>query len=171
MKRHANTPLTPDLPPKAACRDLIHNIIDSPANDHLLEQLEQQEISSMLDQNTQRGFGVTQMTLADAILPDDFGNFFKMNNLGVQTEIFVKLMFKIFTAFATQKPSIDDQESTFDTSITPIPLFLLKPLAKPFKISSYVKPMLLKSTSPFLPFCNIERLESSDITKPATTNY
>ena len=77
MKRHTNTPLTPNLPPKVARRDPIPNIIDPPANDQPLEQLEQQEIKSMFDQNTQRGFGVTQMTPVDAILPDEVWQFFQ----------------------------------------------------------------------------------------------
>ena len=77
MKRHTNTPLTPNLPPKVARRDPIPNIINPPANDQLLEQLERQEIKSMFDQNTQRGFGVTQMTPTDAILPDEVWQFFQ----------------------------------------------------------------------------------------------
>ena len=44
MKRHANTPLTLNLPSKVAQRKPVTDIIDPPANDHLLEQLEQQEI-------------------------------------------------------------------------------------------------------------------------------
>ena len=52
FKRHAkrHTPLTPNLPPKIACHDPFPNIIDPPANDHLLEQLENQEIQSMFNQ-------------------------------------------------------------------------------------------------------------------------
>ena len=61
-KRHAKTPLTSNLPPKVARHEPIPNIIEPPANDHLLEQLEHEEIQSMLEQNTQRGFGVTQMS-------------------------------------------------------------------------------------------------------------
>ena len=40
MNRHANKPLTSNLPPKVARRHPIPNIIDPPANGHLLEQLE-----------------------------------------------------------------------------------------------------------------------------------
>ena len=77
-KRHAKTPLTSNLPPKVARRETIPNIINPPANDHLLEQLEHEEIQSMLEQNTQRGFGVTQiMTSTDAILPDEVRQFFQ----------------------------------------------------------------------------------------------
>ena len=55
LKRHANTPLTSNLPPKVACRD--PNIIDPPA----------EEIQSMLDRNTQRGFGVTLIDVSDKV--------------------------------------------------------------------------------------------------------
>ena len=44
------------------------------------------------------------MTSTDGILPDEVRQFFKMNNLGVQTEIFIKFMLKIFIAFAIQNP-------------------------------------------------------------------
>ena len=78
LKRHAkrHTPFTPNLPPKIACHDPFPNIIDPPANDHLLEQLENEEIQSMLYQNTQVGFGITQMTSADATLPYEIQRFF-----------------------------------------------------------------------------------------------
>ena len=52
-------------------------------------------------------------------------------------------MCKTFIAFATQKPSIDDQEYTFHTSFHPIPL-LFKPLPVPFWISFYIKQMLFR---------------------------
>ena len=77
MKRHANTPLTPPLPPKLACHDPIPNIIDPPTNDNLLEQLEQQEVQCILDQNTQHGFGVTQITLTDATSPNKVHQIFQ----------------------------------------------------------------------------------------------
>ena len=51
-----------------ARREPIPNIINPPANDHLLEQLENQEIQSMFEQNTQHGFGITQMTAADTTI-------------------------------------------------------------------------------------------------------
>ena len=76
-KRHSKTHLTSNLPPKIARREPIPNIIDPPANDHLLEQLENQEIQSMFEQNTQRGFGITQMTAADTALPDEIQQFFR----------------------------------------------------------------------------------------------
>ena len=41
------------------------NIIDPPTND----QLKQQEIQAMLEQDTQRGFGVTEMTPTVAMFP------------------------------------------------------------------------------------------------------
>ena len=74
-KRH--THLTPNLPPKIARREPIPNIIDPPANDHLLEQLENHEIQTMFNQNTQVGFGITQMTSADATLPDEIQQLFR----------------------------------------------------------------------------------------------
>ena len=79
LKRHAkrHTPLTPNLPPKIAHHDPFPNIIEPPVNDHLLEQLENQEIESMFEQNTQRGFGITQMTAADTTLPDEIQQFFR----------------------------------------------------------------------------------------------
>ena len=77
MKRHTNTPLTPNLPPKVAHCEPIPNIINPVANDHLLEQLEHEEIQSMFDQNIQCGFGVTQMNPTDAILLDDVHQFFQ----------------------------------------------------------------------------------------------
>ena len=59
MKRHTNTPASPNFPPKVARHEPFPNIITPPANDHLLEQLEQQKIQSMFEQNSQCGFGVT----------------------------------------------------------------------------------------------------------------
>ena len=47
-KRHFNTPLTPNFPPKIACHDLFPNIINPPANDNLLQDIENQEIQTML---------------------------------------------------------------------------------------------------------------------------
>ena len=111
------------------------------------------------------------MSPMDVILPDEVPQFFKMNSFGIQTKIIVKFMYKTFITFAKQITSIDDQESTFDTSITPIPL-LLKPLPKPLRISFDVKPMLLRSISLFHSFCNTEKQGSSDINMQATiTSY
>ena len=76
-KRHSNTPLTPNLPPKIAHHEPFPNIIEPPANDHLLEQLEHEEIQSMLEQNNQLSFGVTQMSSTDATLPDEVRQFFR----------------------------------------------------------------------------------------------
>ena len=81
-KRHSDskTSVAASHPPKVARHEPIPNIIKPPANDHLLEQLEQlghQEIQSMFKQNTQRGFGVTQMSSTDAILPDEVHQFFR----------------------------------------------------------------------------------------------
>ena len=58
MNRYANTA---NVPYKIARLGPIPNIIEPPANDHLLEH----------------GFGVTQMTSTDAILPDEIGQSFR----------------------------------------------------------------------------------------------
>ena len=73
MKRHGDfkTTVAAIHPPKVACREPIPNIIEPPANDNLLEQLEHEQFESMFEQNTQRGFGVTQMTSTDTLLPDE----------------------------------------------------------------------------------------------------
>ena len=78
LQRHAkrHTHLTPNLPPKIAHLEPIPNIIDPPANDHLLEQIENQEIETMFEQNTQVGFGITQMTSADENIPQEIQQFF-----------------------------------------------------------------------------------------------
>ena len=59
MKRHAKATLSPNLLPKAACRD--PDVIDPPTNDPFLEH------HSMLDRNSQRGFGVTPTDVQDEI--------------------------------------------------------------------------------------------------------
>ena len=120
MKRHANTLLTPNLSPKVARRQ--PNIIDPPTNDRFLEQ---QEIHSMLDQNTQRGFGVTPTDVAE-----EFINFFNRNSREEQTKIFVTSTCKIFIALATQKPIIA-VPVFFSDIYTMIALLSLKPLPKP----------------------------------------
>ena len=78
-KRHSDskTTLATSHPPKVAPREPIPNIIEPPANDNLLEQLEHEEFESMFEQNTQRGFGVTQMSSTDTILPDEVRQFFR----------------------------------------------------------------------------------------------
>ena len=69
--------VTPLRPLKIARHDPFPNIIDPPANDHLLEQIENEEIQTMFDQNSQVGFGITQMTAADTPLPDEIQQFFR----------------------------------------------------------------------------------------------
>ena len=76
-KRHSKTPLTPNLPPKIARHDPFPNIIEPPANDHLLEQLENHEIQTTLEQNSQVGFGITQMTSTDENIPHEIQQFFR----------------------------------------------------------------------------------------------
>ena len=53
LKRHTkrHTPLTPNLPPKISRHDPFPNIINPPANDHLLEQLENKKIQTALEQD------------------------------------------------------------------------------------------------------------------------
>ena len=151
MKRHANTPLTSNLSPKVACRE--PHIINPPPNDHLL------------DQNTQRGFG-----LSPTDVPDEVHRFFQEEQPWGTDQNRRQVYVQIFIAFAKQKPSTGDQEPTFDTSTTP--RLSLIPLSMPLRISFDVKPTLSRSTSLFLSFCNTGRLESSDIIMPATTtNY
>ena len=71
------------------------NIIDLPTSDHLLQDIEQQEMSNML--STQAGFGASQMTPADKISPKKYVIFFKVNVLRERIEIFVSFMLKIFS--------------------------------------------------------------------------
>ena len=59
LVNHTNTHLTSNLPPKVARRE--PNIIDPPANDRFLEH------HSMLEQNSQRSFGVTPADVPDEI--------------------------------------------------------------------------------------------------------
>ena len=68
-------------PPKVARREPIPSIIEPPTNDHLLEQLEHEEFESMLEQNTQHGFQVTQMSSTDAIVPNEVHIFFRDEQL------------------------------------------------------------------------------------------
>ena len=143
-KRHSNTPLTPNLPPKIAHRKPIPNIIEPPGNDHLFEQLEHEEIQSMLEQNTQVGFGVTPISSTDENIPHEILHFLEMNGLGAQTKLLDKFMSKIFNIFMIQKPSTVDPKLILDTSITPIP-HSLKPLPMPLRISFADKPTLSKS--------------------------
>ena len=81
--RHTNrhgdskTTVAASHPPKVARLEPIPNIIKPPANDNLLEQLEHERFESMFEQNTQRGFGVTQMSSTDTTLPDEVRQFFR----------------------------------------------------------------------------------------------
>ena len=99
-------------------------------NDRLLEQLEDEEIQYMFDQNTQRGFGVTQLTPTGATLHVEIRQVFEMSNFRLSTKIFVKTVTRNH-----------NREFRLDTSITQIPLFL-KPLPKPLRISFDLQPML-----------------------------
>ena len=79
MKRHGDSKTTVEAshPPKVACCEPVPNIIEPLANDNLLEQLEPEEFESMLEQNTQCGFGVTQMSSTGTILPNEVRQFFR----------------------------------------------------------------------------------------------
>ena len=78
-KRHSDskTTVADNHPPKVARLEPIPNIIEPPANDNVLEQLEHERLESMFEQNTQRGFGVTQMSSTDTTLPDEVRQFFR----------------------------------------------------------------------------------------------
>ena len=102
-KRHNNTAPVHNTPPKIARYEPIPNIIDPPTNDHLLQNIEHQELSDML--SSQVGFGVTQMTPAMKIYLTKFVNFFEMNNHGEPTIIFDKFTSKTFNAFVILKPT------------------------------------------------------------------
>ena len=76
-KRHSNVPSTANLPPKIARREPFPNIIEPPANDNLLQDIENHEIQTLLDQNSQVGFGITQMTSPDENIPHEIQHFFR----------------------------------------------------------------------------------------------
>ena len=59
MKRHTNTPTTLNLPHKIAHSEPIPNITELTENEQLLRDMEQQELSDML--NTQAGIGLSQI--------------------------------------------------------------------------------------------------------------
>ena len=145
MKKHANASTSLNHPPKVARRGLASSIHPVPLS---------KTLNVVLDCPHQ-------------MYPTKFIDFFKRNNHGVHTKISVKFMCKISIAFATQKPSTDDQEPTFNISTTP--RLLLIPLPVPLRISFYVKPTLSRSASLFLSFYNTGRLEHSDIIMLATT--
>ena len=58
MKRHNAAPAQ-ILPPKIACREPIPNIIEPTENDRFLRDIEQQELTDLL--NTKTGLGLSQM--------------------------------------------------------------------------------------------------------------
>ena len=59
LKRHNDIPAAEILPPKIARREPILNIIEPTENDQFLSDIEQQELTDML--NTQAGLGLSQM--------------------------------------------------------------------------------------------------------------
>ena len=87
LKRHNNISPDHNIPHKIAHCESIPNIIDPLTNDNLLQDIEQQEIQTMFERNTQVGFGIMQITPADENIPHDL----EMNNLRAQTEIFDNL--------------------------------------------------------------------------------
>ena len=76
-KRHSDTPSVHNIPPKIARREPFPNVIDPPANDNLLQDLEQQEIQIMLERNTQVDFGIMQMTSTDENILHEIRQFFR----------------------------------------------------------------------------------------------
>ena len=74
-KRHTDTPSVHNLPPKIARHEPIPNIINPPINDNLLQDIEHQELSDMI--NSQVGFGVTQMSSTDENIPYEIRQFFR----------------------------------------------------------------------------------------------
>ena len=59
MKRHNDIAPDHNIPPKIACHEPILNIIEPTENDQFLSDIEQQELTGML--NTQAGLGLSQM--------------------------------------------------------------------------------------------------------------
>ena len=74
-KKHSYAPSVHNIPPKIACHEPIPNIIEPPADDHLLVQLENHEIQTSLEQNSQVSFGITQMTSPDENIPHEIQHF------------------------------------------------------------------------------------------------
>ena len=60
-----------------ACHEPIPNISDPTENEQFLQDIEQQEIQNMLEQNTQVGFGIMQITPADENIPFQIRQFFR----------------------------------------------------------------------------------------------
>ena len=89
-KRHSYAPSVHNIPPKIARHEPFPNIIEPPANDNLLQDIENQEFKDML--NTQAGLGLSQIppTPATTSPPPVSNNndnnnlsvFFTLNNLG-----------------------------------------------------------------------------------------
>ena len=95
-KRHSYAPSVHNIPPKIAHREPFPNIIEPPANDNLLQDIENQEFKDIL--NTQAGLGMSQIppTPATSSPPpvnnnndnnndprqQEFERFFVLNNLG-----------------------------------------------------------------------------------------
>ena len=76
-KRHNNVAPDHNIPHKIARREPIPNIIDPLDNNHLLEQLEHEEIQTMLERNSQVGFGIMQITPTDESIPHEILQFFR----------------------------------------------------------------------------------------------
>ena len=74
-KRHNSTAPVHNTPPKIARHEPIPNIIDPPTNDHLLQDIEHQELSDM--SSSQVGFGVTRRHPADHNIPYEIRQFFR----------------------------------------------------------------------------------------------
>ena len=76
-KRHNDIPATQILPLKIARHEPIPNIIDPTENEQFLQDIEQQEMQNVLEQNTQVGFGIMQITPADENIPHEIRQFFR----------------------------------------------------------------------------------------------
>ena len=100
-KRHSNVPSTANLPPKIARREPFPNIIEPPANDNLLQDIENQEFKDM--PNTQAGLGLSQIppTLATSSPPPVNNN--NDNNNDPRQQEFERF-------FHTEQPWGDDNE-------------------------------------------------------------
>ena len=158
MKRHAITPLTSNLPPKVARRE--PKIINLPTNDHFLEQ---QEIQSMFDQNSQRGLGVTPTDV-----PEEGCQFFQEEQPWGTDQNLRQVYVQSFHR-------IRDSETNHCRSR----IFLRylhhnrAPLIE--TITQAIEDIFLRQTNAFkinlsfFLFCNTERLESFDITMPASS--
>ena len=166
-KRHNDIPVTQIPPSKIARHEPIQNIIDQ--NEQFLQDIEQQEIQNMLEQNTQVGFGITQITPADENIHQELRQFFRdeqpwdtdrnLRQVYIQNFGCIRLILKPSTVIPIFSSDI----------YAMIVLHSLNPLPKPLKICFSVKPMLSRSTFLFHSFYNTERLGSSNTIIPATT--